>query len=390
MLSVGGDDRIRVWLNGRLVHESNRLMSWAWDPDRVPVTLKAGRNILLCKISQDGGGHHLYLRIADNPFDRAYLHTQMGLWKEAAAESARGLDQQPSLDSQSYRMWIHAQLVVGDKASYRRNLERMFQLYNKDSGAAFDLAYAGVLLEGAVKPERLVELAESALKHEKLPFFLHAAGLAHYRAGQFDKAIEQLEESLKTPSWQSGAGHASELGIALAHHRLGHADEARRWLDKAEQWYDKAIQDALASPTGTANLCYWMDWPSFVVLYREAHKQMLGTDLKDDPRLTKLADRMRDWLQKRDKATADYDVALWLSPNQPRLWLARARRLAELKRDKEAEADFAKAVQLKPDDAEVWKVRGQIYAEIGQKDKAAADFRKAQSLSEQNQAEPKK
>jgi tetratricopeptide (TPR) repeat protein len=233
-----------------------------------------------------------------------------------------------------------------------------------------------------------VELAERALERDKKPWVFHAAGLAHYRAGQYEQAIDRFEESLKDPGWQQGAGHASELGLALAHHRMGHAKEARQWLDKADQWYEKAVQDALASPTGRATLQWWKDWPIFVVLRREARKLILGKDLLDDPRLKELTDRIRDWLGKRDKATADYDVALFLQPNESRLWLARAWRLAELKRTKEAEADFAKAVELKPDDGELRMERGRLYFELGQTDKAAADFRKAVALLDDKALEP--
>ena len=381
-LMVGGGDGVRVWLNGRLMHETSRAIGDPWSLERVPVTLKAGRNTLLCKIRQETN-RNFYLRIADNLFDRALVRAQLGQWNASAALFARGIDRQPSAASQLYRLCAQSHLVGSDTAGYRRYLDRMFARYDQDSPgsyASFDLAYAGGLLDGAVKAARLVELAERALAHEERPWCFHAAGIAHYRAGQFEQAIGRLQEGLKDPVWQQGGGHASELGLALAHHRLGHAKEARQWLDKEEQWYDKAVQDALASSTERATLYWCMDWPSFVVLRREAHKRIAGTDLKDDPRLKQLADRMRDWLKKRDKATAAYDVAILLSPYEPRLWLARARRLAELKRNKEAEADFAKAVQRKPDDPQVWKDRGRIYFELGQTDKATADFRKAVEL----------
>ncbi len=285
------------------------------------------------------------------------------------------------MNPQIYRLCLEAQLVGGDTAGYRRYLDRLFEPQDKENGASFELSYAGVLLDGAVKATRLVQLREHLLERSQSSWDFHAAGLAHYRAGQFEKALERLVESLKNPGLLNEAvGHASELGIALAHHRLGHAKEARQWLDKAEEWYEKAIQDALASPTATANFCRWWDWPNFVVLRREAHKVILGKDFPDDPRLKQLADRVRDWLKQRDKATADYDVAVFLEPNEPRLLLARARRLAELKRDNEAVADLAKAVELKSNDAEVWRECGRLHFELGQTDKAAADFRLAVAL----------
>src|SRR5439155_9445638 len=88
---------------------------------------------------------------------------------------------------------------------------------------------------------------------------------------------------------------------------------------------------------------------------------------------------------RMDKKTAAHDWALALQQDQPRLWLARGRRHAELKQWEKADADLAKAAKLKADDQQVWAERGRVYAEHGQPDKAAADFAKALDLM----AEPK-
>jgi tetratricopeptide (TPR) repeat protein len=385
-LLVDGRDRVRVWLNGRLVHETDRIGTDFEKCDRVPVTLKAGRNTVLCRVSQTTarGPHTFRLRIGDNPLDRAGLYAALGLWDEAAAQFARGIERLATAHElhfvPHYVRCATAHLVLGDTAGYRRYLALLFEGYERESVVYDWLAYTGGLVNDAVKASRLVEMAESALERNRNAFVYHAAGMAHYRAGAFERAMERFEESLKKPGWSSGGGRASELGLALAHHRLGHVQEAQHWLDHAEQWYDKAIRDALASPTGRATLLWWPDWPSFVVLRREAHKLIRGVDVPDDPRLKTLADRTRDWLQKCDPATADYDVAIYGFPWQPRLRLARGRRLAELKRLKQAEADLDLAVQRKADDPEMWKERGRLYFQAGQTDKAAADFRKAVEL----------
>ncbi len=379
MLMVGGDDRVRVWLNGRRVHERTEILAAAWDLDLVPVTLKAGRNTLLCKVSQDVGSHYLYLRIADNPVDKALIRSRLGLWDEATALYDRGIDRDWSTELVHGECCL-AHLLAGDTAGYRRCLDRMLERFDQDIATYSWLAYVGGLLDGAVPPARLVELAERGLERKIQPFAFHVAGLAHYRAEQWERAIERFEESLKDPRWQVGGGHTSELGLALAHHRLGHARQARQWLDRAELWYDKAIRDALLSPRGSATLHNWAVWPSFVILRREARKLLLGTEVPDDPRLRQLAERTRDWIKNLDPATADYDLAIRLRPGQAGLRLARGARLAELERNKQAEADLTLAVERLADDPEAWKERGRLYVQMGQTDKAVADFRKAIEL----------
>jgi tetratricopeptide (TPR) repeat protein len=94
----------------------------------------------------------------------------------------------------------------------------------------------------------------------------------------------------------------------------------------------------------------------------------------------------REALKNSDRSTYDHDLALLLDPNQPRLYLARGRRLAELGRWEQAEADVAKAVSLKQKDMPVWTQRAIIYAEFDRAEQAADDFLKALDLSEGGEA----
>jgi hypothetical protein len=56
------------------------------------------------------------------------------------------------------------------------------------------------------------------------------------------------------------------LLLALAHHRLGHADEARRWLAKAKLWLDLAEQNP--DVPGEGGLAAWnmLPWQERVLL----------------------------------------------------------------------------------------------------------------------------
>jgi WD40 repeat protein/serine/threonine protein kinase len=61
---LGSDDSVRLWLNGRLVHENLTHRPALPDQDVVPITLMAGWNTLLAKVVNGTGEHVLYLRLA--------------------------------------------------------------------------------------------------------------------------------------------------------------------------------------------------------------------------------------------------------------------------------------------------------------------------------------
>ena len=58
-------------------------------------------------------------------------------------------------------------------------------------------------------------------------------GAALYRAGRCDDAIRRLEEGNRLRG-EEGLPSAWPF-LAMAHHGLGHHDEARRWLDRLRE-----------------------------------------------------------------------------------------------------------------------------------------------------------
>ncbi len=62
-LAVGSDDGVRVWLNGRLVHDHAIRRAVRPDEDLIPVTLETGENRILLKVEQGTGGWGLCLRV---------------------------------------------------------------------------------------------------------------------------------------------------------------------------------------------------------------------------------------------------------------------------------------------------------------------------------------
>jgi tetratricopeptide (TPR) repeat protein len=110
------------------------------------------------------------------------------------------------------------------------------------------LAWACVLAPSAVAdPLVPVQLAEKAVKRfPKISGFLDTLGAAHYRAGQYDRAIQRLNEAMQAQG--QGGTATAWLFLVLAHQRLGHADEAKQWLDKAVAWIETADREKTLSP----------------------------------------------------------------------------------------------------------------------------------------------
>ena len=127
-----------------------------------------------------------------------------------------------------------------------------------------------------------VQLAEKAVASNPTGFskyaYLSTLGVALYRAGQFEAAVQRLGDAITAHGKDGTAG--DWLFLAMAHHRLGQPDEARRWLDKAAKWIDESTQPpppnaAAASPpkppvAGTT--LTWRERLELQLLRREAEE----------------------------------------------------------------------------------------------------------------------
>jgi hypothetical protein len=71
---VGADDQVRLWLNGKLIHENMQPQTLAPDSEAIPVTLAAGWNSLLARVINATRHHALYLRLSDSPADLLRAH----------------------------------------------------------------------------------------------------------------------------------------------------------------------------------------------------------------------------------------------------------------------------------------------------------------------------
>jgi tetratricopeptide (TPR) repeat protein len=223
---------------------------------------------------------------------RATANAELGQWRLAEQDFAEVVRLAPS----NYRTWYQlavAQLAQEDKKRYSETCQEMFRRFGQTSTTsqvANEVAWTGALAANSGVPgSELVRLANQAVRISPQQTYLNTLGAAHYRAGEYDKAVQRLEESRQAfirerelsrqsarPSRPQKPGDDGTvwdwLFLAMAHHQLGKTEEARKWLDKAtpvvEQYASDNRKEAGSSLT-------WNQRVELRLLHREATK-LLG------------------------------------------------------------------------------------------------------------------
>jgi Flp pilus assembly protein TadD len=95
--------------------------------------------------------------------------------------------------------------------------------------------------------------------------------MAAYRTGDFAGAIEWLRRSLSPGRELPVRDGLAQLFLAMAHHRLGQADEARRALAEARTMGQRI------SPLDAAVIDNWPDCLRFHIARREAEELLRKT-----------------------------------------------------------------------------------------------------------------
>ena len=86
---------------------------------------------------------------------------------------------------------------------------------------------------------RAVEVARKAVAQAPQdPKYRGTLGVAHYRAGNWKAALEELDRALRLAGGDSAAGNAGFF-LAMAHWELGYKEQARKLYDRAAEWMAK-------------------------------------------------------------------------------------------------------------------------------------------------------
>ena len=167
---------------------------------------------------------------------------------------------------------------------------------------------------------RLAEIAEQGYPGEEWKQdVLNTLGAVLYRAGRFEDAIHRLEEGIRLRKGESLPREWAFL--SMAHGRLGHHDEARRWLDRFRSYqpnadpnnFWNALEIRLLRNEADAVVVYDPIFPAdpFALRYRASPKPTLPPKFKSMSMLQKTPE-WRSWHSlARRLSQGNHEIGKW-------------------------------------------------------------------------------
>jgi WD40 repeat protein/serine/threonine protein kinase len=179
------------------------------------------------------------LVVAPNNGVRMIILTESGEWDLVSTGLSRAVESTPDdLGLRSLHLLLLAR--AGDIPGYRRAAGELVSRSsgmtdpNTQNNVAWFCTYAPDAVADLEVPVRMAEAAVAGYPAEQKRFALNTLGAALYRAGRTDEAIARLDESVKA---SGGTGAPQDwVFLAMAHHKKGNTEEARRWLEKVRAY----------------------------------------------------------------------------------------------------------------------------------------------------------
>jgi tetratricopeptide (TPR) repeat protein len=209
--------------------------------------------------------------------NRGNAHAELAQWDRASADYAQAAQDQAADQVTWYR---HAllRLHLADREGYRKACTTILDRFSKqENPVTTDLALWACVLgpDSLTDYPRLVQWAEKLLAAQpKNVAYLNWVGAALYRAGRFEEALRRLNEAdalYKPADEQQSALAFNRLFLAMAHHRLGHVEEAKKWHAKAVRGIEQELQKTTKEPAAARPLP-WNRRLTLQLLRREAEE----------------------------------------------------------------------------------------------------------------------
>jgi tetratricopeptide (TPR) repeat protein/Tol biopolymer transport system component len=267
---------------------------------------------------------------------RADLYAESNQWGHAAHDFAKALELSAGEGKDHYRLAL-LQLMSDDANGYRNTCRSMTERFASTGELPIveQLAWTYVLgPDASVKSNDLLESAQKlvnmALVEERWADAIVGAVL--FRVGRHDDAVRWLDEFVHDPSPDNGYSPAYMwLFLSMAHQRLGHKTEARKWLNRAVDHIDEELREVAAVP--------WNRRVTFELLREEAEKLLQSAEAGS-----------REASSTETAESLDEETMEWL---QTALQRRQAHRLAAAGKMKEATDAILQVPQLQPEDSQL-------------------------------------
>jgi tetratricopeptide (TPR) repeat protein len=207
---------------------------------------------------------------------RAHLYERLGRFQDALEDRERAIQSNADVVESRFVAGI-LRLYLGDAEAYRAHARYALGRFAND-GTAESPEHAGKMFllappDGADLTDALTCIDRALTfdhSESRIGWFELSKGLAEYRAGRFAAALQWLDKAryhcgdivYGDPRYPEGTTLAL---TAMAHHRLGHAAEARESLDQAAR-----LTNQLPKPgeTDLGNGAH--NWVVLQIILREA------------------------------------------------------------------------------------------------------------------------
>ena len=178
--------------------------------------------------------------LASNGEERVLVLGRYGQWDRVASVftkfvEAKYIDDNPE-GLEFFQIQLLSLVESGDLPGYRSAAGKLVSQYSKTSdpnslnNAAWYCTYASDAVADLAVPVQMAEKVLAGFPPEQKRLVVNTLGVALYRAGRIDEAIVRLDESVKA---SGGVGLPQDWAfLAMAHHKKGNGDEARRCLEK--------------------------------------------------------------------------------------------------------------------------------------------------------------
>jgi WD40 repeat protein/serine/threonine protein kinase/tetratricopeptide (TPR) repeat protein len=198
-----------------------------------------------------------------------------GRWDQAIPYFARFADLD-CLSSIQWRGVTALPLYLNDMETYRRNCRKMLDLFGRseDLGVVRDLLSWGLLMgDAGVGAEVYLSLADRCLvgaeKHSEYGSMLQARGMAEFRAGQMEQALEWL---LKASSLLNSRQHervVNDFLLSMGYQRLNQPTEAKAAYQHGLQLMKQIFGGVDQYQSGNGR---WFAWLRCQIFRRQAEK----------------------------------------------------------------------------------------------------------------------